>query len=308
MTASGPVAARHASSGDVSDDDYHLAMLRAFSFAALGILIFFLVIDAIPMSIFAKDRQSRYVMVNQYMADFYEKTKEDLLRRHTSELPAPDETRQKSLRDDAWVFSNLAVLDQPLAMLQRPDGAFVPFHSTKIPLFNDDGELIGLLGVNRDITEDRRAQEQLRASRRLLEIVIDSIPMFIFVKDLQGRHMLINQWSANYFGTTKEAILAGGSFNLPLSEETRTVVLGEDEWVFKNRETLVITDEFVREVSTRDAGRAPLSGYLEDAREATQILLRNLEKAGEIIRSFKQVAADQASSQRRAFAVNEVVE
>ena len=120
--------------------------------------------------------------------------------------------------------------------------------------------------------------------------------------------MLINQWSANYFGTTKEAILAGGSFNLPLSEETRTVVLGEDEWVFKNRETLVITDEFVREVSTRDAGRAPLSGYLEDAREATQILLRNLEKAGEIIRSFKQVAADQASSQRRAFAVNEVVE
>ena len=117
------------------------------------------VIDAIPMSIFAKDRDSNYVMVNKGMADFHGETKDALLRRHTSDLPAPDATRKKSLGDDQWVFSNRDVLDQPLAMLQRPDGEYVPFHSIKLPLFGENGELIGLLGVNRDITSDRRTQE-----------------------------------------------------------------------------------------------------------------------------------------------------
>ncbi len=401
------------------------------------------VIDAMPMSIFAKDLHSNYVMVNQYMADFYRKSKEDLLRRHTSDLPIPDETRQKSLRDDAWVYENRAVLDQNLAMLQNSTGMYVPFHSTKIPLFGDDGELIGLLGINRDITDERRVQEELRASRRLLEIVIDSIPMYVFAKDLRGRYIVVNKQSAEFYGTTREAMLERGTSHLPLSGSDKMVALDEDAWVHKHRMPLVKeeslrevaagkvvpmhctkiplfdddgelvgvlgvlrdisqekkaaddlsaarraleeanatleqtvaqrtaelqranaelgetlqnlmssqealvrseklaalgrlvagvahelntpignsllsasalaerTDEFAQDVTTgkiADLGRAPVSAYVEDAREAAQILLRNLEKAGEIIRSFKQVATDQASSQRRDFSLVEVVE
>ena len=177
------------------------------------------VIDAIPMSIFAKDRDSNYVMVNKGMADFHGETKDALLRRHTSDLPAPDATRKKSLGDDEWVFTHRDVLDQPLAMLQRPDGEYVPFHSIKLPLFGENGELIGLLGVNRDITTERRAQEELRANRRLLEIVIDSIPMLIFVKDLHGRYLVVNQRTADFYGVSKEQIIESGLAKLSVSDE-----------------------------------------------------------------------------------------
>lgn len=398
------------------------------------------VVDAIPMSIFAKDRDSNYVMVNKCMADFHGQTKDALLRRHTSDLPAPDATRKKSLSDDQWVFSRREVLDQPLAMLQRPDGTYVPFHSIKLPLFGDDGELVGLLGINRDITAERRAQEELRANRRLLEIVIDSIPMLIFVKDLHGRYLVVNQRTADFYGVTKELITDGGLAKLPISDATRQKALAEDARVFASRETLVLddtyaeyrdgkaapvhstkvplfdddgelvgvlgvvrdvsqerraaddlraaqraleeanatlektveqrtaelrrantelggtlenlmssqaalvraeklaalgrlvagvahelntpignsllsasaladrTDEFVRDAAVESTAATPLSMFIDDTREASQILLRNLEKAGEIIRSFKQVAVDQASSQRRAFALSEIVD
>ncbi|HUL93765.1 MAG TPA: ATP-binding protein [Burkholderiales bacterium] len=59
-----------------------------------------------------------------------------------------------------------------------------------------------------------------------------------------------------------------------------------------------------------DAGlrRSTLDAYVADSREAAQILQRNLEKAGNLISSFKQVAADQTSSQRRAFLLNELID
>ncbi len=54
--------------------------------------------------------------------------------------------------------------------------------------------------------------------------------------------------------------------------------------------------------------RSVLESFVASSRQASAILLRNLEKAAELIRSFKQVAADQTSSQRRGFTLKELVE
>lgn len=122
------------------------------------------VIDAIPMSIFAKDVDSNYIMLNKRMAEYFGLPKEELLYRHTLRLPVDSATRHKSFEDDQWVFENLRTLDQPDVLLAGPDGVQYAYHSTKIPLLDSDGKLIGLLGINRDITSDKRAQAALRES------------------------------------------------------------------------------------------------------------------------------------------------
>jgi two-component system NtrC family sensor kinase len=53
--------------------------------------------------------------------------------------------------------------------------------------------------------------------------------------------------------------------------------------------------------------RSGLSNYVQHAQEASDILMRNLETAASLIGSFKQVAVDRTSSQRRRFALQEVV-
>ncbi|GGC93345.1 hypothetical protein GCM10011396_45800 [Undibacterium terreum] len=53
--------------------------------------------------------------------------------------------------------------------------------------------------------------------------------------------------------------------------------------------------------------RSGLASYIESTRDANDILVRNLQKAAGLIASFKQVAVDQTSSQRRKFGVAELV-
>ena len=54
--------------------------------------------------------------------------------------------------------------------------------------------------------------------------------------------------------------------------------------------------------------RSDLSQYLEDAREGSAMILANLNRASELIRSFKMVAADQVSEARRSFNVRAYID
>ena len=62
-----------------------------------------------------------------------------------------------------------------------------------------------------------------------------------------------------------------------------------------------------REESANGLKRSVLDGFVEAVDTGSAIAERNLERAAELISSFKQVAADQTSSQRRSFKLDEVV-
>ncbi len=57
----------------------------------------------------------------------------------------------------------------------------------------------------------------------------------------------------------------------------------------------------------RGMTRSQLLGFMEQTRQASEMLLRNLNRAAELIGSFKQVAVDRTSARRRIFSMDEVV-
>lgn len=65
---------------------------------------------------------------------------------------------------------------------------------------------------------------------------------------------------------------------------------------------------FAQSAAAPGLRRSVLDGFVTNALEASRILVNNLERAAELISSFKQVAADQTSSQRRRFALDQVVD
>ncbi|MEJ7806586.1 MAG: HAMP domain-containing sensor histidine kinase, partial [Telluria sp.] len=78
--------------------------------------------------------------------------------------------------------------------------------------------------------------------------------------------------------------------------------------------SLVVATTMAEHVDTLagnvDSGlrRSTLESYLERAREASEILVRNLHRAAKLVSTFKQLAVDRTTSQRRVFSVAELVE
>lgn len=65
---------------------------------------------------------------------------------------------------------------------------------------------------------------------------------------------------------------------------------------------------FNKDLAQGGLKKSALMTFLEDSGHAANIILRNLERASSLVTSFKQVAADQTSSQKRTFAIKEVVD
>ena len=69
-----------------------------------------------------------------------------------------------------------------------------------------------------------------------------------------------------------------------------------------------MTNEMKETIGANKLRRSDLDSFMERLGRACQILLATLERAGDLVRTFKQVAVDQSSDRRRAFELNEIVD
>jgi PAS domain S-box-containing protein len=75
------------------------------------------------------------------------------------------------------------------------------------PVYGPDGGYLGQRASNRDITKRVQMEEALRHSRALLQSVLDYSPTAIYVKDTEGRFLLVNHLTAALMGLEREAIV-----------------------------------------------------------------------------------------------------
>ena len=77
------------------------------------------------------------------------------------------------------------------------------------------GQLRGLVAsLEQRVVERKRAEEALRASQQLLSNVVDNSPAIIFVKDLEGRYLMINGRFEELFGVAEPAVIGKTDYEL----------------------------------------------------------------------------------------------
>lgn len=121
-------------------------------------------VEAVPGVVYAKDRQGRLLIGNRGTNELLGRTPEEYLGRTDAEL-LEDPVQAKAVMDaDARIMAS-GQLEQLEEEINFPDGRRAIWLSTKAPLRDAQGQVIGLIGASLDIT-DRKAVE---ASHREIE-------------------------------------------------------------------------------------------------------------------------------------------
>lgn len=166
------------------------------------------ILDNIPQCVFWKDRNSTYLGCNQPFAtdaglnnpaDIIGKSDFDLAWGRTAELYRSDDKLAMEQGSPQLNF------DEPQS---RPDGSLVWLRTSKLPLRDQFGKVIGVLGTYEDITERKQAAEALLRSEEKARLLFATIPNPIWVFDLETLDFLeVNEAAVTRYGYSRAEFL-----------------------------------------------------------------------------------------------------
>ena len=219
-------------------------------------------IDGLPDNIFVKDRQSRVLISN-------------LAHVRTLGATRLDEVLGKSDRDIFQAEAANEYYEDEQALMQsgqplnQEESVVIPgtsekrwVQTTKVPLRDKQGAVVGLMGINRDITEMKRTVEALRESQALSHSLLEQLPMGIFRKDREGRFVLVNSEFCRHKGMKAEEFLGKTPMEVAAIEAaklgaagpvTKYAAAGADhhERIMQTGKPIELDEEYVRADGTR---------------------------------------------------------
>lgn len=162
-----------------------------------------------PFEIYLKDSDLKFRHLSVNTKRLFEVGKNELVGLTDSELePLSSNDLQISLEEEKDLFHfGLPVIER-FSEGQDSIGARSSMHVTKLPIF-DGNKIVGLMGINHDISQLVQFQKEIAAERQLLNTVVDIIPDALYVKDAAGRYLTMNYNTAKKMGQSHPHELIG---------------------------------------------------------------------------------------------------
>ena len=168
-------------------------------------------IEAVPEGIWVVDPDGRTIFSNRRMADILGTGFESMAEQSCFACVFPDDVAAAQRN----FFRTLAGDRRPFDFrLRRVDGSPVWVSVSCMPMCDDKGAQVGLLGLFSDISERKQAEAALRESEERFRQMADSAPVLIWLSDTSGRLTFCNKQVMIFTGRTEEQLASEGFLDL----------------------------------------------------------------------------------------------
>lgn len=239
------------------------------------------VIDHIPHYVYVRDIEGRYVMINKRAAEFYGTTRDKVLgRTHTELVPESSAAESQRLRDlDGQVFERNESVELVEQDVRDIGGNRLIFDVYKRPIQLYDDDSVQVLTVSMDVTQRVISKRQYIAKEEELRRIEQNLA------ELDKKATL----GSLVGGITHE-------INNPIGISVTALSHLKKEF-----------EEFKRLLEDKALTQETLDDFIETADDAIAILGKNIERAVEMISSFKRMSVDQLSGTRVSFDLCETI-
>jgi len=161
--------------------------------------------DNLPVFVSLKDAEGRFLFVNKVFEEQVGVTLDDVIGKTVYDI-FPKDLADDFAAEDRKIISSGAVSSREVD-LPYPDGKTRTVIRTRFPILSTDNEVIGLGGINYDISERKKSEKALMESQARFKSFIDNAPAKIVFKDIDGRYTLVNRAYERRYGVTLGQIL-----------------------------------------------------------------------------------------------------
>lgn len=158
------------------------------------------ILENTPDFILVKDCQGSYIALNTNLANFIGKPIEEIIGKDDSQLFPPNDARQIMAKDQYIITTGIAETYEEDVSNGTSNATFL---TSKVPWQDADGNIIGIIGVTRNISDHKQAEQAVRQTLEILDSASDSI----IIRDMDDRITYWNRGAEILYGWKREEVI-----------------------------------------------------------------------------------------------------
>ena len=200
------------------------------------------VLDNIGSYVYSKDLAGKYTYANADVAKLFNTPVQDIIGKddsHFFDFSISNELRENDLK----VIRDKAPLITEECNVVKATGKVHTYKIIKQPMFNENGEITGISGISIDITEQKALAAKNQEQRHLLDVILDNVDAYVYMKDADRHFRYVNNKVAELFGLPAKDIIGQRDIDV-IPEDIAEGFWQTDKQVFESNKKLIINEIF----------------------------------------------------------------
>ncbi len=192
------------------------------------------IFESVQDGIFIKDVEKKFSLINSSFVKMVKINKKSIIGKTSEELFGKSVSKLSAKYDKQVLMGKSASYQ----VKREIGGKEVILQVTKVPLRNSIGEIAGILGIGRDITESETISRKLAEREKEFETLINVNPVPILVADEKFTTRLVNQQFVKTFGYKKEEVPTLTAWLKKAYPEVKNTNKIRSEWIAELKKTM----------------------------------------------------------------------